>query len=142
MNRLKLFLFAIVLMAAGIGCSSYRPVLDENDQYLKVGPSRAEADIDACLAKADRYLESHKNERLLKETGRGAAGGAIIGGVFGALTGNTRDALGGAAIGAGVGALSGAAGQASKDRLAPDELKQRYVTHCLRRKNYAVIGWK
>jgi hypothetical protein len=130
------------LLVAAVGCSSYRPVLDENDQYLRVGPSRAEADIDACLAKAERYLETHKNERFWKETGRGAAGGAIIGGVFGALTGNTRDALGGAALGAGLGAASGAAGEASKDKLKPDELKQRYVNNCLRRKNYAVIGWK
>jgi outer membrane lipoprotein SlyB len=135
-------LLVIPLVFAAIGCASYRPVVDENEHYESVGSTRAEADIDACMAKADRYLETHKSDRMLKEAGRGAAGGAIVGGLIGALTGDAGKALGGAAIGAGIGATSRAADVAAKDKLTPDELKQRYVSNCLKRKKYVVIGWK
>lgn len=135
-------LLVVFLIAGAIGCSSYRPIVDENEHYMKVGSTRAEADIDDCLARADRYLEVHKSDRILKEAGRGAAGGAIVGGLIGALSGNGGKALTGAAIGAGVGAASRAGGVASKDKLAPDEIKQNYVTQCLKRKRYVVLGWK
>lgn len=132
----------IPLLLSAIGCSSYRPIVDENEHYQQVGSTRAEADIDTCLAKAERYLETHKSDGLLKEAGRGAAGGAIVGGLIGALTGDAKTALGGAAIGAGVGAASRATGEVAKDKLTPDDIKQRYVSNCLKRKSYVVIGWK
>lgn len=141
MNAMKIILGLGVLSLA-IGCSSFRPIVDENAQYERMGTSRAESEIDSCMAKADRYLESHKKDRMLKEAGRGAATGAVVGGIFGALSGNAGNALGGAAIGAGVGATGKVIGESTKDKLSPDELKQNYVTNCLKRKNLVVIGWK
>lgn len=141
MSWLKVILF----MSLGFvlfSCASFRPVLDENDHYQKVGDVQAEVDIDDCMARADVYLEKHKSERMKKQAGRGAISGAIVGGIMGALTGNTNDALAGAAVGGAVGAASGAAGEATKDNLKPDELKQQYVSRCLERKKYNVIGWK
>jgi hypothetical protein len=140
MKKEGLLLIPLALLV--IGCSSYRPIVDENEHFRQVGSTRAEADIDNCLAQGDRYLETHKSDRLLKEAGRGAAGGAIIGGLVGVFTGSSKNALAGAAIGAGVGAASRASTELSKDNLNPDELKQRYVSNCLKRKKYAVIGWK
>ena len=132
----------MIMVSTLFGCSSYRPVVDENEQYQKIGSNAAESEIDSCMAKADRYLESHKNSRMLKEAGRGATSGALLGGVLGALSGDSSKIIGGAAIGGGIGAASSAAGVAAKDNLSPDEMKQRYVSNCLKRKNLVVIGWK
>lgn len=141
MTKTKIVSLSLVALFL-FSCASYRPVLEDNEQYMKVGESRAEADIDDCMARADVYLEKHKSDRMMKQAGRGAVSGAIVGGIMGALTGNTNDALKGAAFGGAVGAASGAAGEATKDNLKPDEMKQQYVAKCLERKKYNVIGWK
>lgn len=136
----KIILISLIVLSS---CATYRPILNDNDQYSKVGEVQAERDIDDCLKKADIYLERHKSERMTKEATRGAGSGAALGAVVGLLSGgNLQSTVGGAAIGAGVGAASGAAGQATKDKWSPDELKQRYVQSCLHKKNYEVIGWK
>lgn len=133
--------FATVLLLSS--CASYRPILNDNAQYQKVGEAAAEADIDACMQKADAFLEKHKEERAMKQAGREAVGGAVVGGVLGALTGRGLEgAAGGAVIGGAVGAGSGYVKEKSKDNLTPDELKQAYVQKCLQQKNYEVIGWK
>ncbi len=139
---MKRIIFAATALLLS-SCASYRPVLDENSKYKKVGEARAERDIDMCLSKADSYLEKHKSGRMKNAAIRGAGQGAVIGGVVGLLSGGRGDtALGGAVLGAGVGAAGGALGESTKDKWKPDELKQRYVQSCLARKNYAVIGWK
>lgn len=123
-------------------CATYRPVLDDNDQYQKAGDAQAEADIDDCMTKADAYLEKHKSERTAKEVGRQAMAGAVIGGIIGAVTGNTENAVKSAAAGGAFGATGAYLGEKSKDNLKPDELKQQYVVKCLERKKYNVLGWK
>lgn len=124
-------------------CASYRPVLDENPKYVKVGEERAERDVDACMSRADSYLAKHREERARKQAGRGAVIGAVAGGAIGLMAGGN---IGSTAVGAGVGAAGGAAGgylgDKAKDNLTPDEMKQRYVMNCLSRKQYRVIGWK
>ena len=136
----SLAFFACILSSS---CASYRPILDENDKLLQVGQNQADKDIDTCLARADAYLEKHKSERMKKEAGRGATSGAIVGGIFGALTGGgLRSAAVGAGVGAVAGAGSSAAGVAAQDNLSPDYIKQNYVTRCLQKQNYDVIGWK
>jgi len=133
-------LFLFILLSA---CASYRPILDENAKYNKVGEARAERDIDNCLNRADRYLSKHKSERMRKEAGRSAVGGAAIGGVLGLVGGGSVASTAvGAGIGAGVGAAAGAGGVAAEDNLKPDQIKQNYVTRCLQRQKYEVVGWK
>ncbi len=135
----------IILLASAslFSCATYRPVLDENAQMQKVGPARAEQDIDKCLQKADAYLSNHKSDRMKNSAIRGAGQGAVFGGVLGLVSGgNLQSTAGGAMLGAGVGAAGGALGEATKDKWKPDELKQRYVKNCLERKKYQVIGWK
>ncbi len=139
-NVAFLVIGALTLLSA---CASYRPVLDENSQYMKVGEERAERDIDACMSRADHYLAKHREERARKQAGRSAVVGAVAGGAIGLLAGGN---VGSTAVGAGVGAVGGAAGgyfgDKAKDNLTPDEMKQRYVNNCLNRKQYRVIGWK
>ena len=138
----KLFpLFATGLFF--VSCATFRPVLNDNAQYRKVGEAQAETDIDMCMQRADSFLAKHKEERAQKQAGREAVGGAIVGGVFGLMTGRGAEAVaGGIAGGAAVGATSGYLGEKSKDNLKPDEMKQSYVMKCLNDKNYEVLGWK
>ncbi len=124
-------------------CASYRPILDENKKYSKVGESQAERDIDECMNRADSYLTKHKSDKMKKQMGRQAVQGAALGGLVGAVSGNgLQGVAGGAAIGAGVGAAGAYIDEKTKDNLKPDQLKQRYVNNCLHRKDYQVIGWK
>ena len=139
MKNITFSLLALLLFS----CASYRPILNDNEHYLKVGEAAAEHDIDLCLKKADDFLEKHKSERAAKQAGREGVSGAIVGGIFGALTGHGLEgAAKGAAIGGAVGATGGYLGEKSKDNLTPDQLKQTYVQRCLNEKNYEVLGWK
>ena len=133
-----------ILLAAFFlsSCASFRPVLNDNEHYKQVGDQKAERDIDSCIASADVYLEKHKAERLKNQVGRQALGGAIVGGIIGAITGDTRNALAGAAAGGVVGAGGAYVDEKSKDNIKPDELKQAYVAKCLQSKNYEILGWK
>jgi outer membrane lipoprotein SlyB len=136
-----ILLLPIILFLAS--CASYRPILNDNAQYVKVGEAAAEKDIDECMTKADTFLEKQKDERTAKATGRSAVGGAILGGIIGAVSGNGLEgAVGGAAVGAGASAAGTYAGEKAKDKLGPDDLKQNYVSKCLQNKNYEILGWK
>lgn len=133
----------LILLLSLSGCASYRPILDDNEKYQQVGESQAEKDIDACMTRADAYLEKHKSERMKKEAGRSAVSGAIVGGLIGVVSGGgLRSGAIGAGVGGAVGAGAGAAGVAAEDNLTPDHIKQNYVTRCLQKMNYDVIGWK
>lgn len=141
MKKQVLALLALPLLLSA--CATYRPILDENPKYSKVGEARAEKDIDVCMSKADTYLAKHKADRRNKEVGRGAVGGAIVGGLIGAVSGKgVGGAVGGAAVGAGAGAAGALVKDSTRDNLNPDELKQHYVKNCLERQQYQVIGWK
>lgn len=135
--------FLALIVSVLSGCASYRPILDEDDTYTSAGEARAERDIDTCMTKADSYLKKHKGDRMAKEAGRGAVGGAIVGGALGlVMGGNVASTAVGAGVGAAGGAAIGAGGVAAKDNLSPDQVKQNYVERCLNRKSYTVIGWK
>lgn len=136
---MKKYLLAICFLSS---CASFRPVLNDNDHYKQVGHQKAEQDINSCIAAADVYLEKHKEERLKNQVGRQALGGAIVGGIIGAITGDTRNALVSAAAGGMVGAGGAYIDEKSKDNIKPDELKQAYIAKCLQSKNYEILGWK
>lgn len=116
-----------------VSCAS-RPQLYPNGKLKTVGKEEASKDIDRCVADAETYLESNEAKRITKGAGKGAVVGAAMGAVFGAITGNFGSgALRGGAI--------GAAGGGAATAMSPDELRQRYVNHCLAEKGYQVIGW-
>lgn len=126
-----------------ISCSSYKPILDQNEKYLAVGEKQAQQDIDSCKKDADDYLDKYKAERAMKEAGRKAVIGGVIGTVAGAIFGGgIKSALVGTAIGAGAGGAIGGLSVAGEDNVEPDVIKQRYITNCLGRKGYSIIGWR
>jgi len=141
-NIIKIIITALLLPAL-ISCSSYKPILDQNNKYIQVGEEAAGQDIKQCSKDAENYLEKYKAERMRKEAGRKA----IIGGIFGAITGtlfggNIKSLAAGTLIGAGIGAGMGALSVAGEDKVKPDYIKQNYITNCLARKGYQVIGWQ
>jgi outer membrane lipoprotein SlyB len=122
---------ALLLLLAG--CAS-KPQLYPNQKYKESGEKAAQADIDACMDEADRFLKSPRGKKIA----RGAGTGAVVGGAFGAALGLfSGNVVRGAAIGAGVGAAGGAASGA----MSPDEVRYRYVNKCLADKGYEVLGW-
>ncbi|MBM5782206.1 MAG: cell envelope biogenesis protein OmpA [Pelagibacterales bacterium] len=135
-------LILILICSSLISCS-YQPILDQNEKYLQTGQIEAEEDIKSCTNQAEQYLKQYKAQRAAKEAARQGITGAVIGGIFGFIFGNnTKSLLTGLAVGAGVGAASGALGVAGEGKITPDQIKQRYITNCLARKGYSVIGWQ
>lgn len=126
-----------------ISSCSYHPILDQNAKYLQVGEVEAQDDVDLCTDQADHYLKQYKTQRAAKEAARRGVVGAVFGAVFGLIFGNnTKSILTGLAVGAGVGAATGALSVAGEGKVTPDQIKQRYITNCLARKGYSVIGWQ
>lgn len=126
----KLILLTVLVL---VGCSS-KPKLYPNEKYKADGKKAAEAEIKQCMADADAYLESSKGKQVAKGAGAGAAIGAAMGAVSGLFTGSLGSSMvRGGAIGAAGGGTAGA--------ISPDEMKRRYVNHCLAEKGYQVIGW-
>lgn len=128
MNEIKT-LFAIFFIFVLAGCAS-RPRLYPNAKYEQSGPQAAEADINECMAKADKYLEGEKGKQVASGAGKGAIMGGVIGGIF---TGGLRGAVRGAAAGGVIGGTGAA--------LSPKRLHQQYVNTCLGQKGYHVLGW-
>lgn len=128
---MKNIMLAVLILL--VACAS-RPQLYPNGKLKSVGKEEAGKDIDRCVADAETYLESNEAKRITKGAGKGAVVGAAMGAAFGAITGNFGSgALRGGAI--------GAAGGGAATAMSPDELRQRYVNHCLAEKGYQVIGW-
>jgi hypothetical protein len=128
----NLTILFLVLLAV-TACSS-RPKLYPNQKLKTVGKEVSQKDTDQCMSEGDLYLETSEAKRITKGAGRGAVVGAAMGAVFGAFTGSLgRGILQGGAV--------GAAGGGAATAMSPDQLKQRYVNHCLGEKGYHVLGW-
>lgn len=133
-------IFSIFSLAS---CSSYKPILYQNNTYLKNGKEAADLEIKSCSTQAEEYLKQFKARRAAKEAGRNAVIGSVIGTASGAIFGRTlKSTLVGTAIGAGFGAAMGALSVAGEDKVKPDQMKQRYVANCLSKKGYEVLGWE
>ena len=141
-NLVKIFI-TILTASSLLSCASYKPILDQNDKYFQAGEEEAQKDINQCSKDAEVYLEKFKADRIKKEAGRKAVIGGVVGAATGFLFRNKAKSLGvGALIGAGIGAGLGALGVVGEDKVKPDHIKQNYVSNCLARKGYQVIGWQ
>lgn len=128
--KLSSILVALMLLSS---CAS-KPVLYPNKKLESVGKEAAQKDVDACLAKADQFLESDKGKQILKSAGKGSFVGAAMGAVTGLLFGDFKRAVTSGAV---VGGAAGAAGES----ISPDRLKQAYTNRCLKEQGYDVMGW-
>lgn len=135
-------LLILFVIFYSVSCS-YRPIFDQNEKYLYAGEEKAQSDFENCKKSAEKYLYEYKAERAAKEAGRKAVIGGVVGAASGLLFGKgIKSSLIGTAIGAGVGATIGAIGVIGEDKVKPDEMKQRYVSGCLAKKGYSIMGWR
>jgi uncharacterized membrane protein len=117
--------------------------LEPNLKYKEVGEEMAKEDIDSCMNEAEAYLKQYKADKIKKAAARQAVVGSAVGAVTGAIFGRGLKSAGvGALVGLGAGALLGAGAAATEGKVTPDEMKQRYVNHCLNNKGYSVLGWQ
>jgi hypothetical protein len=130
----------LLLLALLPACASQRPVLYPNPHLSQVGDAAAQADINDCMQRAQQYVSSGGGHAadVAKTTGAGAAGGAAIGVVGGAITGNPGE---GAAVGAATGATAGLL-HSMFSSSGPDPVYAAFVDRCLRERGYDPIGWK
>ncbi|MDX2083003.1 MAG: hypothetical protein SFV53_03340 [Rickettsiales bacterium] len=139
----KILSSVIVIIIFLNSCASYKPILYRNEIYLRDGEKVAQQEITSCSKEADEYLKQFKARRAAKEAGRKAVIGGVVGTATGAIFGRSlKSTLIGAGVGAAAGAAIGALSVAGEDKVKPDQIKQRYVTTCLSRKGYQVIGWE
>lgn len=116
MNRLLLPVVLVSLTA----CSSQRVIVDQRYSDM----SNYSRDLAECQTYADQVPTG-------EEVGKGAAGGAVVGGALGAILEN-RDVKRGAGAGAVVGGVRG--GSRSKAE------KDRVIKNCLRNRGYKVLN--
>ena len=136
------FFCLLVLITNLSACSSYRPILEENEHYRAVGKERSQRDIDDCKKEADEFFNRYKAERAVKEAGRKAVIGGVVGAASGAIWGkNLKSTLIGTGVGAAVGGALGGLSVFGEDKVKPDQMKQRHMAKCLARKGYEVAGW-
>jgi hypothetical protein len=143
---MKNFLKSCVIFLTSLSllsCASYDPILNQNEKYLRAGKEQADQDIKLCKKAANEYLDQYKAKRAAKEAGRKAIIGGVVGAASGAIWGRSlKSAAIGTAIGAGVGAAIGGLSVAGEDKVKPDKIKQRYVSSCLGKEGYEVLGWE
>ena len=141
-------LSAIALATALAGCATTppaanRPQLYPNATFNRIGESAANAEIDACLAKAQ--AAGHSPAANDNATAQGAARGGVMGGVAGVVGGlvtgrgieeSLKLGVASAAVGGAVGAAGGA--------MRPTHVNPTYrnfVQRCVSEKGLEIIGW-
>lgn len=106
-----------LLLAACAG----RPVVDTKN----VDMARYERDLAECQAYADQSSTT-------AAAGRGAVGGAALGGILGAIFGDSGSAARGAGAGGVIGGARGAASGSNEE--------EQIVKNCLRGRGYSVLN--
>jgi hypothetical protein len=132
---------SLLLVTLALACASPRPVLYPNAKYEQAGAEAAQADAEACVARAEESVPSKAGEDLAADTAANAGAGAAAGAVGGAISG------GGAGIGAAIGAATAATwgfvrGIFTLGRQGPDDVQRRFAERCLGERGYEVIGWR
>ncbi len=135
----RLALLLLLSAPLALACAPKRPVLYPNETVNDVGWDAAQRDVDECLKFAEAYgLEPNPAAKTAESTAKSSAVGAAMGGAWGAVRGNAGNR-------AGAGAAAGAAGGFVRGIFRwrdPDPIQARFVSVCLRRQGYEVIGWK
>ena len=128
--------------ATGPSSPSARPVLYPNAALNRVGETRARAEADACMARAQGagLTPDEKNNETVRRAGQGAATGGVAAAVGALVTGRgvdgaVRSGAAGAAVGGSAGAVSGAM------REKASSTYRHFVQRCMSEKGFEVIGW-
>ncbi|MDI9335223.1 MAG: hypothetical protein QM533_12695 [Cytophagales bacterium] len=135
--------FALMSGCATTPARSAKPLLYPNATFNKMGQAAAEAQVNACMAKAEAAGLSPMAQNNSVAQGA-AAGGALsaVAGIVGGLVsgrnleGSLAQGVAGAAVGGAVGATSGA--------MRPTQanpLYRNFVQRCISEQGLESIGW-
>lgn len=127
---------------SGAGSASARPVLYPNAALNRVGDAQGQAEVNACMARAQ--ASGLTPAQASNEVGRRAGEGAAVAGVASAIgaliSGRSSDVLRAGATGAAVGGSAGAvSGAFHNDK--PNTVYRQFVQRCLSERGFDVIGW-
>jgi len=140
-STIKYFL-SLTLFVILFSCASYSPIFDNNKKFIDVGAKVANEDFTECKKEAENYLDQYKLKKATNEARRKAIVGGLFGGLFGLVFGNSAQSVVGGAVGGSIfGGLYGGLSSLGEDKIKPDEVKKNYITRCLNRKEYEIIGW-
>lgn len=115
------------------------PDLFVNEKYKTTSAEQRESDIKYCVTLADEYaIKPQTFWNFTKSVFYNALVGAAPGAVGGTIVGDTaQNTAVGAAVGAVIGIIFGI------QKLYEDRpYYQRFVEHCLHKKEYEIVGWK
>jgi outer membrane lipoprotein SlyB len=120
-----------------------RPLLYPNATFNKIGQAAADAEVNACLAKAQASGLSPMAEN--NSVGQGAAAGGLMSGVAGVVGGlvsgrSLESSMAQGVASAAVGGAVGATGGAMRPNQA-NPLYRNFVQRCIGEKGLETIGW-
>jgi len=140
-STIKYFL-SLLLVVILFSCASYSPIFDNNKKFTDVGAKVANKDFVECKKEAENYLDQYKLKKATNEARRKAIVGGLFGGLWGLVFGNSAQSIIGGVVGGSIfGGLYGGLSSLGDDKINPDEVKKNYITRCLNRKEYEIIGW-
>ncbi len=135
--------FIIIFLSLSMVACSYKPILDQNAKFNSTPKEEREAAVEKCTKDGDEYLKEVKKRRVVKETARKGVIGAVFGTIIGVIFGGNMSRIAtSAAVGAGTGAAVGGLSVAGEGSVTPDQIKQNFVSNCLARQGYSIIGWE
>ncbi len=140
---LPLTLVAMLAACATTQQAPARPLLYPNATFNKIGQAAADAEVSACLAKAQAAGLSPNAES--NAAAHGAASGGVMAGVAGVVGGlvsgrSLESSIAQGAAGAVVGGAVGATGGAMRPSQA-NPLYRNFVQRCIGEKGLETIGW-
>jgi len=142
MTSIIKYFLSLTLVVILFSCASYSPIFDKNKKFIDVGEKVANEDFVECKKEAENYLDQYKLKKATNEARRKAIVGGLFGGLFGLVVGNSAQSVVGGAVGGSLfGGLYGGLSSLGEDKIEPDEVKKNYITRCLNRKEYEIIGW-
>ena len=126
----------------GSGSASARPVLYPNATLSRVGEAQGQAEVNACMARAQASGLSPvlATNEVRRRAGEGAAVGGVASAIGALISGRGSDVLRAGAAGAAVGGSAGAVSGAFHDD-KPNGVYRQFVQRCLSEKGFDVIGW-
>jgi outer membrane lipoprotein SlyB len=147
-STMRLLTLSILATAFATGCATTqqapaKPLLYPNATFNKLGQAAAEAQVDACLAKAQAagLTPMAQNNAVAQGAAAGGLMAGVAGTVGGLVSGRGLDgALKQGVASAAVGGATGAAG-GSLHPTQPNPLYRNFVQRCIAEHGLESIGW-
>lgn len=138
-SRLRHGTFALLLLGMVSGCAAPRAVLyTEGSAGRQAHAQRA---LHSCESKARRAVDYNAGSRAIGRQAGSVGTVAAVSAISGALVKGARD-LTGPVLVAGTAGVAGALTKGVIGHNQPDEVYERYVKLCMKKRGHEVLGWR